>query len=474
MSELLVNVQGGARICVPASLGNFTTFVLLEQETWFEDELGFVRAALAPGEQAIDVGANVGVFTVAMAAAVGAQGRVLALEPTSGTAALLRRTVAENALAQVAVVQSAASERRGKATLQLGHSPEFNTLTETPAAGSQTEQVELVPLDELVAEQRLDAPAFLKVDAEGHEVPIARGAARLLQAHEPTVLFEVRHGEQNEYGMLEHLQALGFAGYRLLPGPGVLVPFDRNAPADPALLNLVAVTPRRAETLVARGLLARDASEAAETPAPDDDARAYLAGLPGGGHGQPGGAYGEALACIAALQASDVEGREVALLARARRLAEQAWQEKGSLVRALTLARLYVDLGERRRAIELVASLIERVRVAGRLALDEPCLPPVPRYAALDPGPDPTAWLQSLVIEAFVRLVSYSSMFRKPEQTLPLLDFLAPRPFYCAEMERRRQLVRIGTRLQPGPEPHPLLTQLAPDNLNPRIWGGRP
>ncbi len=79
---LVISVRGGVRLRVPQTPGQYTTYVLLEQEDWFEDEIRFVRRWLRPGMRAVDVGASYGVYTTAMARAVGPEGRVWAFEPT--------------------------------------------------------------------------------------------------------------------------------------------------------------------------------------------------------------------------------------------------------------------------------------------------------------------------------------------------------------------------------------------------------
>lgn len=85
----VLNVRGGARMAVPANLECITTYILLEQKEWFEDEIRFVRRWLRPGMRAVDVGANVGVYTVPMARAVGDGGQVWAFEPTPEAADFL-------------------------------------------------------------------------------------------------------------------------------------------------------------------------------------------------------------------------------------------------------------------------------------------------------------------------------------------------------------------------------------------------
>ena len=85
MDDLYVRVKGGGEICVPAA-PSITTYTLIEQEDWFEKEIAFARRTLRPGARAIDIGANCGTYTLAMAQAVGPEGRVWAYEPTNATA----------------------------------------------------------------------------------------------------------------------------------------------------------------------------------------------------------------------------------------------------------------------------------------------------------------------------------------------------------------------------------------------------
>lgn len=471
-ADFRVNVRGGAQVSVPASLDTLTTFILLEQETWFEDELGFARACVEPGATVVDAGASFGLYTTAFADAVGGTGRVVAFEPGAATAGHLRRTLEANAFGHVALVQAALADKAGEAVLEHGGSPELHALAPVPRPQRPGENVKVVRLDDVAAEHGLGALSFLKIDA-GQQYGVARGAGQLLRKAEPLAQFEVKVGDAVDLRLLDYFESLGFETYRLVPGLNLLARFQRDEPLDAFQLNLFAATPSRARALAERGLLAP--GDASDVPAADAEAAAYIASLPGASRGGvPGGAYGQALGAFATLQTAELEpAQELALLRKARQAAEAALHEKASLPRALTFVRLCADLGERRRAVETLAGLMGTVRGAGLLPLGEPCLPPVPRYAALDPGPEPTQWLQCAVVEAFVRLGAFSSIFRSADSTLPMLEYLEPRAYYCAEMERRRQLLRMGSSRQGGPEPHPLLAKAAPDNLNPGFWGGR-
>src|SRR5271166_2197696 len=86
-----IRLSNGITLAVASSLEAITTYVALEQETWFEKELMFIPRLLRPGMTAIDVGSNVGVYCLAMARLV-APGRVFAYEPATSPRALLERS----------------------------------------------------------------------------------------------------------------------------------------------------------------------------------------------------------------------------------------------------------------------------------------------------------------------------------------------------------------------------------------------
>ena len=120
---MAVAMTGGVAVFVPATLGAITTYVLLEQEDWFEPEIQFVRKLVTPGMRALDIGANYGVYATTLAALTGSAGRVFAFEPARSVAAALRRSAIHNRLPWLQVVGLALSDRNGVAVLGGGTSP---------------------------------------------------------------------------------------------------------------------------------------------------------------------------------------------------------------------------------------------------------------------------------------------------------------------------------------------------------------
>src|SRR5712672_2096616 len=97
IDALNLKLSDSVTLVVPASLDSITTYVLLEQESWFEKEIDFLRHWLRPGMTVIDIGANLGVYSLPMARLVGPTGHVFSYEPGSETRALLERSRELNA-----------------------------------------------------------------------------------------------------------------------------------------------------------------------------------------------------------------------------------------------------------------------------------------------------------------------------------------------------------------------------------------
>lgn len=158
-------------------------------------EIAFVREMVEVGQTVIDVGANIGFFTVYMAVFVGPSGRVYAFEPLRRNAELLKRSVAENGLGDRVVVEQAAvgqSSGPGKLLflehmLNSGGSYLFEDGMQIPD-GHGIQHVQVVALDEYAL---LGPVSFIKMDIEGAEPLALRGARRILSTDRPIVLSEL-------------------------------------------------------------------------------------------------------------------------------------------------------------------------------------------------------------------------------------------------------------------------------------------
>ena len=149
-----------------------------------------LRTHLRPGATFVDVGANVGYFSLLAALLVGERGRVIAFEPRADNVELLRRSVADNGFANVEVHACAVAERAQElAFFASGEVQSSGRLMQEREAGSELlPTVRAVALDEaLAAEPRVDV---IKMDIEGAEPRALAGMHALLRRHRPTLLTE--------------------------------------------------------------------------------------------------------------------------------------------------------------------------------------------------------------------------------------------------------------------------------------------
>jgi FkbM family methyltransferase len=466
IQHTLLKFSDDIGVVVPDSLDTITTYVLQEQGDWFEEEIKFVRILLKPGQQAIDIGANYGLFTLSMAKIVGPNGRVWAFEPASSTAALLVQSVAANAFEQVVVDRRALSEHPGVAQLSIHQNSELNELVRGEAAVGQAETVTLTSLDAAAAEYGWSDIAFMKIDAEGEEAAIIRGGKKFFQTHSPLIQFEVKAGASVNLELVQAFADIGFASYRLIPGIGALAPFDRHETLDPYLLNLFCCKPDRAAQLAAEGRLVRlDGQRALASSGPVED---VLQGRPGASpyswqRSLSRWPYAQALSrnwllTVAGGQRVQVE-RALALHALAHDptlpIAERylglrlcleimmaVCNAQPEFLRLCTLARAAREFGAREVANLALNNLFQTIVERQQVNPNEPFLSTSQRYEGLDPGKTLDKWLVGSILEEVERNSSFSSFYSSdPAATQQRLESILSFGFASPEMARRLALV---------------------------------
>jgi len=146
--------------------------------TWNPAEYEAFRAAAKPGGVALDVGANVGAYALLLGQWVRPGGRVFAFEPAPEAFAGLSEHVCLNDLAATVVpVRAAAAASSGTATLATDGISGANRLADEPGG----ETVRTVTVDEFCAREGI-TPSFIKIDVEGAELDVLRGARATIRA----------------------------------------------------------------------------------------------------------------------------------------------------------------------------------------------------------------------------------------------------------------------------------------------------
>jgi FkbM family methyltransferase len=196
-SQVVARTPAGARLPLAADTALAST--LWETGEFELQELTWAGRLASPGSCAFDVGANVGLFAVDLSRAVGPTGRVIAIEPLTATAELLRSNIENNNCRNVEVVVAAAGVAAGQVELKLAHDPaQHSTAAELPlgqiAVGSV--KVPCVTLDDLWEGAGRPLVSFVKIDVEGAEDDVLRGALGMITACRPSLIVEVHSQER--------------------------------------------------------------------------------------------------------------------------------------------------------------------------------------------------------------------------------------------------------------------------------------
>lgn len=149
---------------------------------------------IRPGWTAIDVGANIGYFTLLMTNRVGPQGKVIAFEPLAENFRILQENIKLNGHANVVAENLALMSRTERIELRsatLGAITWVASVNIDQSSAVESQSVEAVALDEYVQKNGIVKVDFLKIDVEGSEASMLEGATNVLNRYQPTLLIEM-------------------------------------------------------------------------------------------------------------------------------------------------------------------------------------------------------------------------------------------------------------------------------------------
>jgi hypothetical protein len=424
-----VELVDGVRIACANDLADITSWVLFEQEDWFEPEHAWLRRAVRPGWRVLDCAAGSGALAASLGRCVGAEGAVVACEMAPHLVQRLHLTRRLNRLAWMeirAVPGIPAQERAGGA----GNRRALSRSRQAAPAMAPT-----MTIDDLAGEHG----PFHLVRVGTDAVPMLEGASATLERSAPVLVLRQDPAQPESTDQAAGmLGALGYRLYHLVPEFEVVVPMD-SCFIDGFTLNLVACRAEQAADLADRGLLVLpDAMAAARAglgkPPPDPFARNW--------------------ADDCARIQTWLTGTDAAAwrIAQAERLVTGWLGQLRDFVdlmdhpaRLMALARLLSATGARAAALEALRPLLHLLQ-SGRLVLDEPHVAISHSFdrngAAAGPaaGEDGQEWLAVSLIDALCRLMAHSS-YIAGDLVHPALTLHRSSAYLSPELERRRQLV---------------------------------
>lgn len=212
----------------------------------FEPEEQAVMRALLPACRGImDIGANLGLYTLLASRLMPSGGQVIAFEASPIEHTKLAWTVLRNKLANVEVIHAAVSDALGSATIyqSLAGAGALNRLDRPAKTSGQwaPATVSMTTLDAWAATHDKTPIDLLKIDVEGHELPVLVGAQSLIRTWRPLILIEVNAARASTRSapreIWDHLVGINYRWFAIQPGAGALTPVDEPG----TTINFVAI-----------------------------------------------------------------------------------------------------------------------------------------------------------------------------------------------------------------------------------------
>lgn len=210
------------------------------------EEMGFLLHFLRPGDLFADVGANIGSYTILASGHTGAES--VAFEPIPTTFRYLERNVRCNGLdSKVRLRNMGVGSQAGELAFTTHLDTENRVATEKDA---HIVKVPVISLDEAFPHQ---SPTMIKIDVEGFETEVIKGALRTLRAEALQVVLIELFGDDNRYGLegnfpLQQLNEAGFHPYRYDPLSRTLTPRSRQQGANAIFIRDIEFVSQRLQS----------------------------------------------------------------------------------------------------------------------------------------------------------------------------------------------------------------------------------
>jgi FkbM family methyltransferase len=173
------------------------------------------------GDVVFDVGANIGCYSLQSSKAVGKTGRVFAFEPNSASFELLSKNVRVNHANNVAPFRLALGRFASTASLNIynkaGNSSFYRKDQEAGLKQIGVESVQVKTLDEIASQHKIDNLRVLKIDTEGYELEVLKGATKTLSSNHPRIALETHKNGASGEEIRLFLQGFGYTRIEVIP-----------------------------------------------------------------------------------------------------------------------------------------------------------------------------------------------------------------------------------------------------------------
>jgi|SRR3972149_1629278 len=176
-----------------------------------------MRKYINPGSNIVDIGANIGTYSIFFSDLTGSRGRVFAFEPDSMNLQYLKRNIKLNRVKNITAIRKAVSDRNGKAKLYLSEALTWDhRLFNPPGEKRKYEIVSQVKLDSLLVAKKID---FIKMDVQGYEDKCLEGMQQIINKNKNLLIFTefwpkgLKDAGTDPLGLINKIKSLGFKIY---------------------------------------------------------------------------------------------------------------------------------------------------------------------------------------------------------------------------------------------------------------------
>jgi len=209
-------------VAIHTSADNYIEWTILSTGT-YEDEINkLIKITLKHGDVALDIGGNIGLQSIRMSQAVGAEGKVFAFEPLSHLQEKFSRNVKLNKANNVKLFPFALSNIESEADFSIdkGNWNQGTFSIANNQGGTEIQHVSIKVADEIPEIKTLKRADLIKIDVEGFEYQVLLGLKQTIEKHKPRIIFEydsnywLKH-EQNIEDCFSFLSKLNYTFYQI-------------------------------------------------------------------------------------------------------------------------------------------------------------------------------------------------------------------------------------------------------------------
>ena len=203
----LINAKHGLMIC--NKYDKYVGQALLKYGQYSEDEVILFKGLCEKGDIVVEVGANFGAHTLPLSKMVGESGKVFAFEPQRIIFQSLCANISLNSLSNVFCFQKAVSSKKSKLFIPLTNYKVEGNFGGISMKKSGSEEVEVVKLDNFL---ELDSLKLLKIDVEGMEIEVLKGAKKMIKQFSPFLFVENDRFDKHK-NLITFIDGLGYNMY---------------------------------------------------------------------------------------------------------------------------------------------------------------------------------------------------------------------------------------------------------------------